>query len=120
MADINLILNTQAAGTGNIIVALYSPSVTSLVNGRIYAFISTNPNTSTTPTLNINGLGAKTIKKQGGVALAVSDIGATGSQAFVSYRSTGDYFELINPQGSDSGVAWTTFAPTPALLKQPK
>lgn len=94
---INLILNALATGTVDAVVVTYSPAITSLVNNRIYAFVSTGANTSTTPTLNINGLGAKTIKKKGGQALVSGDIGASGSQVLVSYRSTGTYFELINP-----------------------
>lgn len=59
-----------------------------------------NANTSTTPSLNINSLGAKTIYRQGGTALFVGDIPAAGRCVFV-YDANLSGFVLMNPVDSN-------------------
>lgn len=54
----------------------------------------TNANTSTTPTINLNSLGAKTIIRNDGTALLIGDISA-GMVAMLSYDGTN--FQLMNP-----------------------
>ena len=70
--DINLGLSAEATGTVDVITATYSPAPT-LVDRKILFLRTLGTNLTTTPTFNPNGLGALTIVKQGGVALAVGD-----------------------------------------------
>lgn len=67
---------------------------------QIVIFLPNNSTTSTTPTLNINGLGAKTITKLGTAALVSGDLTST-ALAEVIYDGTG--FQLQNPQTGSGG-----------------
>lgn len=103
---INLVLNTAAGGTVDAITLTYSPAITAYTDKRILAFRSAGANTSTTPTVDVNTLGAKTIVKNGGSALVAGDIGASGSVHFIQYDSANNRFELMNP------VSTSTLNPT--------
>ena len=72
-----------------------SPAFTSYVTGAFYLISFGTANTSTTPTLNLNSLGAKTIVKEGTTALAAGDIPA-GHKAILMYDGT--YLVLMNPK----------------------
>lgn len=86
-------LSTTATGTDTYVATL-SPAIT-IYENRMHYFISfTNANTLTTPTLNLNALGAKTIKKKGSAALAVGDISALHA-AILKYDGTD--MILLNP-----------------------
>lgn len=66
--------------------------------GMGFVFKAGYTNTTTTPTFNVDGVGAKTIKKGGAqAALAASDIVAGGIY-FVVYEASGDCFLLLNPE----------------------
>ena len=52
----------DATGTVDVITATFSPAIT-LADKTLCAIIASGANTSTTPTFNPNGLGAKTITK---------------------------------------------------------
>lgn len=67
---------------------------TAYKTGWPYYITFTNANTSTTPTLNLDSLGAKTIKKNGGLALVPDDIPA-GHEAILRYDGTD--LILLNP-----------------------
>lgn len=73
-----------------------SPAPTSLTAGMVVYAKIVNANTTTTPTLNVNGLGAKTIEKLNNVALAVGDIGANSLNTFM-YDATNDKWILCSP-----------------------
>ena len=62
--------------------------------GQCFNLIPANNQTSTTPTLNINSLGALTIVKKGGAALASGDMVSTDIST-VCYNGT--TLDLINP-----------------------
>jgi hypothetical protein len=62
-----------ASGTDTYTVTL-SPFVVAYVLGQGFKIKFTNPNTVTTPTININGLGAKTLVKFDGTAVAAADV----------------------------------------------
>lgn len=81
------------AGT-NTYTATYGLSA--YVNGHYYVLF-TNANSSTAPTLNLDSLGAITIKKNGGAALADGDIPAN-HHAVLSYDSVAACFILLNPR----------------------
>jgi hypothetical protein len=92
MIDINLGLSATATGTVDVITATYSPAPT-LVDRKILFLRTSGANTVTTPTFNPNGLGAKTIVKQGGGALAVGDL---VGDVILMYNSTSTQWELLN------------------------
>jgi len=81
-------------GAANAYVITPSPAITAYTTGQIFSFKAVNANT-TTSTLNVNGLGAKTINKAGGAtALASGDI-AAGMIVVVEYDGTN--FIMLNP-----------------------
>lgn len=92
-----------AAGAVNVLTATFSPAVTSLVTGLDVSILPNLANTTTTPTLNVNGLGAKTITKYGGAALSVGDLSTT---AIASLVYDGTNWELQNPQILSTGNTW--------------
>ena len=75
-----------ASGTDTYTAAL-TPSITSYGSGNEFLIQFTNANTSTTPTININGLGAKTIVKRNNAALIAGDI-AAGQIYKIAYDGT--------------------------------
>lgn len=81
-------------GSANAYVITPVPAITAYTVGQVFSFKATNANT-TTSTLNVNGLGVKTINKQGGAtALASGDI-AAGMIVQVEYDGTN--FVMLNP-----------------------
>jgi len=82
-----------ASGTDTYAATL-SPALTAYNTGAEYNLTFTNANTSTTPTININTLGAKTIVKEGSNPLAVGDITA-GHEGKLRYDGTN--MVLLNP-----------------------
>lgn len=77
------------------ITASMSPALTAYVSKMYVIFTPAGTNATTTSTLNINGLGAKTIKKSNAVALDAGDLVAA-APAFCIYDGTN--FVLQNPQ----------------------
>lgn len=84
-------------GAADAYVITPQPAITAYATGQKFSFKATNANT-TTSTLNINGLGAKTIKKLGGgTNLAANDILAG---MIVTVRYDGTNFQMLNPVGN--------------------
>ena len=88
------------AGTADIITMTMSPTLTAYVAGQQFKFISSGANT-TNVTLNIDGIGAKAITKQGTTALIAGDI-ASGQIVTVEYDGT--QFQLLS-QGTNLSLA---------------
>ena len=63
-----------AGGSADTITASYTPANATLADGLILGFRATAANATTTPSFNADGLGAKTMTKQGGAPLAPGDI----------------------------------------------
>lgn len=84
-----------AAGTGDVITLDLTPSITAYVAGGIYWFKATATNTGAA-TINIDGVGAKDIKKgaAGSTALAAGDI-TSGGMYGVVYDGTN--MQLVTP-----------------------
>lgn len=82
------------SGTSTAYVVTLSPVPSGLSSGLTVSFLPANANTTTTPTMNLNGLGAKTITKFGTAAAAVGDL-ITTQIATVVYDGTD--WELQNP-----------------------
>lgn len=67
---------------------------TSYIAGMVIRFITTNANTTTTPTINLAGLGGKNIKKADGSSVIAGDI-----NGYVELRYDGTQF-LLSPLSS--------------------
>lgn len=93
--NINLGFVAAAAGTVDIITAAYTPAFSALADKMLVWFRASGANTSTTPTFNPDGLGAKTIVKNGGQALVAGDIPATGAIVGVVYNLANTWWEII-------------------------
>ncbi len=91
--------NLYAADSGavNAYVVTLSPAMSALTTGVIGCFKVSANNTSTTPTVNFNGLGAKTIVTLAGGPVGAGDL-TTAEPACVIYDGTN--FDLINKQSS--------------------
>jgi hypothetical protein len=86
-----------AGGTADALTVTLAPIPPALTDGLEIHVRATAANTTTTPTLNVNGLGAKTITKQGGQALLASDILAN-MECLFRFVSASNVWELINPR----------------------
>jgi len=84
-------LYASAGGTDTYTVSL-AAGITSLASGDTITCYIANPNTSATPTINPNAIGAKTIKRPGGFALAAGDLAGLHT-----FRYDGTDFIVINP-----------------------
>lgn len=93
------LLNDYKADTGaaNAYVITPAPAITAYAAGQIFSFKATNANT-TTSTLNVNALGAKTIKKNGTLNLVANDILA-GQIVVVEYDGTN--LQMISEVGNN-------------------
>lgn len=95
-------LNLGLVSGTDTLTATPSPAITAYT-ARIYTFISAGANTTTTVTLNLNGLGAKNITKNGTTPLAIGDIPA-GVACQVIYDGT--RFQLVAvPKAVSLGTA---------------
>ena len=89
----------SVGGTVDAITATFSPAFTSLAAcaGYVLALPLTGANTTTTPTLNIDGLGAKTIVKGSNEAMAVANIPGADFVGLFVYDASLDKFQMVNP-----------------------
>jgi len=63
-----------ATGAADVLAIDVSPSITAYATGQEFTFEANATNATTTPTLNVDGLGAKTIKTAEGAALVAGQI----------------------------------------------
>jgi len=80
------------AGTDTI-TGTVTPTLTAYTTGQIFSFVAAATNT-TSVTLNIDGVGVKSVTRAGTTALAAGDI-LTGQVALVEYDGT--QFQLLDP-----------------------
>ena len=78
--------STTASGTDTY-TATISPAITAYKTGLHYFITFTNANLLTTSTINLNAIGAKTIKLPGGGALVIGSI-STNHPAILKYDGT--------------------------------
>lgn len=106
---------TPVSGTDTI-TATAPISMTSYAAGQTFRFIAAGANLTTGVTININGIGAKSITKNGSTALAIGDI-ISGSLVTINYDGT--QFQIAGQVSSSllgSNNTWTgTNAFTAAL-----
>lgn len=89
----------------DVITAVADPAPAAYQAGQTFRFISAGANTANGVTLNINGLGAKAIKKAsalGPVDLVIGDIPAAGIVLQLTYDGT--QFQVISGAGSGGGA----------------
>lgn len=88
-------IHAVASGTDTY-TCTFAPAISALYSGQKLRVRFTNTNATTTPSLNANGIGAKTIVKDGSAALVAGDIPA-GHEAALTYNGTN--LVLENPMG---------------------
>jgi hypothetical protein len=89
-ALIGSVANATDAYTGSL-----SPALTAYVDGMYVTMMPSATNTTTTPTLALNGLATKTIVRDGG-AVAIGDL-VLNKQARLTYQAVSNTFILNNP-----------------------
>lgn len=82
---------STVGGTSDVITLTPSPAITSYTAGQFFSFLSSGANT-TNVTVNVSGLGAKAITKNGSTALVSGDI---PSGALISIIYDGTQFQLV-------------------------
>ena len=83
---------STVGGTADVITLTPSPAITSYTAGQFFSFLSSGANT-TNVTVNVSGLGAKAITKNGTTALVANDI---PSGALISIIYDGTRFQLVS------------------------
>lgn len=92
-------ITLSVTGTDTI-VATVTPAITSYSNGQTFRFTAVGDNTGAV-TINISGLGAKSITKSGATALTAGDI-KSGSVVQITYDGT--QFQLLAGAGGGTGT----------------
>ncbi|MCX2696396.1 phage tail-collar fiber domain-containing protein [Ochrobactrum chromiisoli] len=96
-----------AGGTANVLTAALSPVPSAYANGMLVLVGVVTTSTSTTPTLNLNGLGARSIVNPDGSALTAGAL-VGGAKQLVAFDSTLNKFILMTPAntGVKLGSSW--------------
>lgn len=97
-----------AAGTADAITVTLIPALASLTDGTVIFVRAFLANATSTPTINCNGLGAKTIVKLGDQPLSVGDIARVDHELILRYNGTNDAWELLNPKATPETKDWGT------------
>ena len=96
VSEIGPYLETLDTGTVDVLQTTFRNGIDfGLLPGTMFYIRAAHNNTSSTPTLNVNGLGAKHIVKFGNLPLAPNDL-TTAAYAQVFYDGTN--WQLLNPQ----------------------
>ena len=93
----NLSITPQyaTAVSGSNVIAITVPlSFAGYADGMVFNFVAAGTNTISTPSLNVNGVGALTIVKENNLALAPGDLTINGAY---SVYCDGSNFHLMNP-----------------------
>ena len=90
----------NAAGAADLLTVTFAIPVTALTDTleiRVRALLA---NLTSTPTINIDGLGAKAIVKNGNQALSIGDIAGPDHELQLVYNLGNDNLELLNPSSA--------------------
>ena len=104
------------AGTANAITGTITPSLTAYTAGSVFSFVVGSTNTAAV-TLNIDGVGVKSVTRTGSVALVAGDM-VTGQVVLVEYDGTrfqllnGNSFTNLNASGTLGVTGATTLSST--------
>ena len=93
----NPLLFGVATGTVDVITLSVTPAPASLTNNLRVYFEASGANTSVTPTLNLNGLGAKVIVKGSDFPLRAGDIPGVNAQVDIVFNVSLDKWVYLNP-----------------------
>lgn len=93
-----------AGGSSDTITATFSPAIPALIDGLTVLVRAGSPNSTTAPTLNVNGLGAKTIYKENDQALIAGDISGSAHNMLLVYNLTYAFWTLLNPTVSGAST----------------
>lgn len=118
LQDGGIIYAGAVGGTADVITITLSPAISSYIAGQAFSFIASGNNT-TNVTLNVNGLGAKALTKNGATVLIAGDI---VSSSIVEVEYDGTQFQLVGGAGlSTSAAIAVVYAPlaSPALTGNP-
>lgn len=102
------VTGVTAGGTADALTVTFTNVPSALTDGMEIRVRSGAANATTTPTLNLNSLGAKTIKKAGNQAVAAGDIPRAGYECIFRYNSSNTVWELLNPVQQSVSLASTT------------
>lgn len=83
-----------AGGTVDVITVTPSPAWTAYATGQMIVFLATGANTGAV-TVNVSGLGARSLVKNGTTALAAGDIPAAGALVIAVYTSGNQFTTKI-------------------------
>lgn len=109
-------------GAADASVITPAPAITAYVTGQRFSFKVAGTNTTTTPTLNVNALGAKTIVKRGNAAMIAGDL-LIGQIVEVEYDGTNMQLlssianTVIPSQTANSGTFLTTNGTVPSWAR---
>ena len=95
----NSLTYVQAAGSANAYTAALAPAITAYTTGQVVTFKANAANTAAA-TLNVNGLGARSIKKNADTDLAADEI-KNGQIVTVIYDGT--QFQMVSQLGKAAG-----------------
>ncbi len=93
--------NNDAAGTVDVLTITNTPALILLNDKQLFYVVATGKNLTTTPTLKVDALAAKTIVKYGNQALNVGDIPRAGYTMMFKYDLGNDVFQYLNPALED-------------------
>jgi hypothetical protein len=94
-AGVGFHYGTDAGSVNALSVSSVTPTISSYSDGHVFLITPAHTTTSTTPTLNIGGLEAKTIVSSVGGALTVGAI-VTGKKFLVAYDATLTAFVMLD------------------------
>jgi hypothetical protein len=115
-ANIGSITYAAATGSANAYTVTLNPAPTSLVEGLCVA-VKINVDNTGASTLNVNGLGAKPIKKPNGNDVSVGDLKASNIYT-LRYNGTNFILQSVFPTATEIGaVSTSTYTASDILAK---
>jgi len=104
--DSALLWGGMAGGTADALTITLTPAITAYVTGQVFQFVASAANATTTPTINVNSLGAKSIKRQNGATIQPGDI-PSGALVQAAYNGTDFLLTSVTAvQAASGGVLW--------------
>jgi hypothetical protein len=101
-----LLWGGTAGGTADALTITLTPAITAYVTGQVFQFVASAANATTTPTINVNSLGAKSIKRQNGATIQPGDI-PSGALVQAAYNGTDFLLTSVTAvQAASGGVLW--------------
>jgi hypothetical protein len=97
-----------ASGSSNAFTITSNRTIAALFNNLVIAFTANHTITGAA-TFNLNGLGAKNVKRYNGDDLAAGDI-ISGQPVLVIYKSSGDQFFMVSAPAALTGNTFADFS----------